>query len=132
MKSQNMIRMQLMIAGLGAALILPATVKSQEIENATFNDGPNVVAFAQSSPAQASVAALPSSADTSTVEPIKVTTDWPAEQAGFARTQSSVTWQTPVLLMAIGVLALYALAEAKRANRDLRSRRGSYASERRA
>lgn len=130
MKFQNIIRTQIVLAGLGAALLLPISAKSQEVENATFNDGPNVVAFAKSSPAQAPVAASTSPADVNAVQPIRVTSlATITEQAGFAQDQSSVNWQTPVLLICIGVLALYALVEAKRANRNLRSRGGQHSSE---
>jgi len=127
MKFQTLIRTQFAIAGLGAALLLPATVQSQEITNTVFNEGPNVVALEQSASVQAPVANS-TSASTNSVEPIKVTTNWPAEQAGFTQVRSSATWETPVLLVCVAVLALYALVEAKRANRNLRAHGGQYVS----
>jgi hypothetical protein len=63
MKFQNMIRSGLVIAGLGAALAYPGSVRAQEITNSTFSDGGNMVALAQPSDAtqsaDANVNALP-------------------------------------------------------------------------
>ena len=40
-------RVQMMVAGLGMALFCAGAAKAQEIVNTSFDDGPNVAAFAQ-------------------------------------------------------------------------------------
>jgi len=47
MKIRNMVRWQLILAGLAAALYFAPAAHSQEITNTDFADGPNVVAFTQ-------------------------------------------------------------------------------------
>jgi len=47
MKIRNIVRWQLILAGLAAALYFAPAAQSQEITNTAFADGPNVIAFAQ-------------------------------------------------------------------------------------
>src|SRR5215472_4392003 len=47
MRFQKILRTQMIITGLGAALLFAGAVRAQEITNTEFNDGPNVTAFAQ-------------------------------------------------------------------------------------
>jgi hypothetical protein len=54
---------QLVIAGLGTALLLPGVTKAREISNTTFDDGSNAAPFARPIAAQGagnSISALPS------------------------------------------------------------------------
>lgn len=126
MKFQTIIRKSLIIAGFSAALVLlPASVKAQEITNTEFNDGPNVTALAQpSAPEQPTVATtIPSSQALQASESIGASVQ--SEQASFIQVPApSDAWVTTSLLVGVGLIALYALVEAKRANRMLGSSRG--------
>jgi hypothetical protein len=128
MKFDTTLRNALVLAGLTAAVALsPARSKAQEITNTQFNDGANVTALAQPTAYQqsASRAALTGTDAVPAGEPI-------------ARTQQASVLQVPEkasevriitsLLICGSLLALYAFAEARRANRNLRSPRGQFLS----
>ena len=71
MKFQNMMQTQLVIAGLATVLLFPGVTKGQEIYNTAFDDGPNVVPFAQPVPAQGvgnSLSTLPSAHATPAID----------------------------------------------------------------
>jgi hypothetical protein len=63
MKLQNILRMQVAVMAIGAALLLAGAARAQEIDNPTFDEGPNSVPFTQASPAPA--AAVHNAATTS-------------------------------------------------------------------
>lgn len=131
MKFQNMIRTQLVVVGIGAALMFAGTAKSQEIENSTFSDGPNVVAFAQPT-AQDAVAPNTALAGSQAVRPTAAinpsTNVISAQQASLEQQPPTDTWLLGTLLACIGAIALYALTVAKRVTRELHSRSNSYIS----
>jgi hypothetical protein len=58
MKMQNILRIQAITFGLGAALLFTAPVKAQEIVNTEFPDGPYVTNFAQPTTNTAQTAAV--------------------------------------------------------------------------
>jgi hypothetical protein len=124
MKLQNIFRMQTIVISLGAALFLATSAQAQEITNTSFDEGPNVVAFAQpapapaasnlSSPASNSPAMTPGSAMIST--PIVV-------QESAASLWTPVEgWLFAAFLFCTALISLYALVEAKRANRNFKTR----------
>jgi hypothetical protein len=78
MKLRNVFQMQVMVVGLGAALLLGGSVRAQELENTNWDDGPGVVPFAQQAPAQA--VATPTNPDS--VTPAATTTQSIVTQAG--------------------------------------------------
>lgn len=115
MKIQNIIRIQAMVLGVGAALLLAGSVRAQEIENTTFNDGPNMVAFEQQAPA--------SPATSSTVA---------AVAAPVVTGEAAVATLAPVqvslfafLVICIGLYAAHGVVEAKRLRRNLSARTGT-------
>jgi len=55
MKIRKMVRYQMVLAGLAAAMFFAPSAHSQEITNSTFDDGPNVTTMSQPSAAQPSV-----------------------------------------------------------------------------
>jgi len=61
MKVCKMVRGQLLLAGLALALLLTPAAHSQEITNATFDDGPNVTTFPQYDVALPVAQAVPAS-----------------------------------------------------------------------
>lgn len=63
MKLRKMVRCQLILAGLSAALYFAPAAYSQEITNTAFDDGPNVATFAQADVVQPSTPSTPSQAD---------------------------------------------------------------------
>jgi hypothetical protein len=134
MNFQNMIRSGLVIAGLGAALSLPGSVWAQEITNARFSDGPNVVALAQ--PA----ATAQSAAANSDALPGPQVVQASAASAADALPQPTSDEQEPnagliwagVVLVWIGAIGIYAYGPAKRCAEQIRSLRNSPVSTRSA
>ena len=125
MKFETIIRKGLIIAGFSALLVLlPASVKAQEISNTEFSDGPNVTALVQPSVSQqAATSTMPSAEALRATESISASAQ--PEQASIIQVPApSDGWVTASLLVGILLIALYALAEAKRATRMLSSTRG--------
>jgi hypothetical protein len=105
--------------------LLPASAKAQEIINTQFNDGPNVTTLAQPSAQQTQVATstMPSSQALQASESIGSSVR--SEQASLIQVPApSDGWVTASLLVGVAAIVLYALIEAKRANRTLHSYRG--------
>lgn len=133
MQFQNIIRTQLVIAGLGATLLFAGATKAQEIVNTDFSDGPNVVAFTQSAGAQGTVAAnaalpAPQAARAMAAISASANASAPAQQASVDAQPTVDAWLLGTLLACVGAIALYALAIAKRVTRELHSRSNSYVS----
>jgi hypothetical protein len=126
MNFQNMIRSGLVIAGLGAALSFPGSVWAQEITNARFSDGPNVVALAQP-------AATAQSAANSHALPGPQVVQASTASAADALPQPTSDEQEPnaglmwagVVLVWIGAVGIYAYGPAKRFAEQIRSLRNS-------
>ena len=136
MKFQNMIRTQLVLAGLGAALLFAGSASAQEIVNTEFSDGPNVVALAESSPAQPTLATSPMQAASTQVQSedsneVSVA-DSLAGGDSLVQDPTEGAWLTTTLLICMALIAIFALAAAKREDRGFRSRRRSYVSPRAA
>jgi hypothetical protein len=113
MKLENSLRLQAILIGFGAALLLANSAPAQEIENTQFDDGPIVAEFAQPSPAPAPKDISPA---------VTTATLVVAEQAAVPLGSSVEVWSTATVLFFIALVVLYALAEAKRANRNLAAR----------
>ena len=136
MKFQNMIRTQLVLAGLGVALLFASSASAQEIENAAFYDGPNVESLEQATATQPTVAANPKQANSVALQS-EDTNDTPVADLGGGnkpvQDPMGGAWlMTTCLLISMALIAVYALAGAKRDDRNLRSRRRDYASPRTA
>ncbi|HVM74793.1 MAG TPA: hypothetical protein VMT75_04060 [Candidatus Saccharimonadales bacterium] len=121
MKTRKLVRWQLMLAGLAAALYFTPVAQSQEISNTAFPDGPNVATFAQVEAAQRSAQAVPAQAaalSAAEVEPVRDSLT--AQPTGTALFNSPwVTAGLTVLLLA-GVTLSYV----NRGRRNSYSNRG--------
>jgi len=127
MRFQNVIRTQLVIAGLGTALLFPGVTKAQEISNTTFDDGPNGAPLARRVAAQGtgnSVSAPPSAQ----AAPAMTAIDGPVQgqQTTDERESSAILIWIGAALVWIGAIGLYARGPAKHLTRELRSLRESY------
>jgi hypothetical protein len=93
MKIQNILRMQVAVIAVGAALLLAGAARAQEIDNPTFDQGQNSVPFAQkqatpaASAAKAMVGAATPTKQAAVIAPVNgnvsvATTDAVATQEG--------------------------------------------------
>ena len=133
MKFQKMLRTQMIITGLGAALRCAGSVKAQEITNTEFNDGPSVTAFAQPTPpvsAQVTPASTPVMNEYQAMRAVAaISLPVVPEDGTLVASSEFERWAVAgILFIALGVIMFYcaaelnALAELKRANRSLRER----------
>jgi type IV secretory pathway TrbL component len=114
MKSQNILHRHLaFVAFVATFALLPASAQAQEITNTEFDPGPNVTTISQPNPQSTSAANSAAPAEN--------------QQAGLVGGHSTPTESsvTASVLVCVGLIALYALLEAKRANRTLNSIRRS-------
>lgn len=119
MRLQSIFRMAMITTGVAAVMLFPSHVTAQEIENTTWNDGPNVVEYPQPAPAiisrdlsstsQASVVLSPSAASSQYVV---------APAATISQRTPVQPWMLFASMASIAMIALYALVEARRANRN--------------
>ena len=131
MRFQKILRTQMIITGLGAALLFAGSVKAQEITNTEFNDGPYVTAFAQP---KAAVSAQVTPASTPVNEygrmSAAATISMPVvSDEGTLASSEIERWAVAgILFMGLVVILFYCaaelsvLAELKRANQSLRAR----------
>lgn len=121
MKVQNILRTQAIVIGFGAALLLSSPAPAQEIVNTQFDDGPYVTTFAQPSTSVTTAAAPASTvADSNTVSPaIAIPTPVVADEAVVSLENSAVYGLITSALLGLALLAVFALAEFRRANRNL-------------
>jgi hypothetical protein len=123
MKIQNIIRMQAMVLGVGAALLLASSVRAQEIENSSFNDGPNMVAIEQQAPASAATNSTVAAVDsTAMVSPAAPMMTQEAAVSVLAPVQISLL---AFLALCIALYAAHGVVEAKRLRRNLTARTGT-------
>ncbi len=124
MKIENILRTQAIVIGLGAAFLLASPAKSQEIVNTEFADGPYVASFAQpmSTAAAASATAAPAPTTTADTDAEGAAVAIPApvvtEQAAISLGNSAERWLVASSFFGLVMLAIYALAEVRRANRN--------------
>ena len=132
MRFQKMLRTQLIITGLGAALLFAGSVNAQEITNTEFNDGPNVTAFAQptqSVSAQVTPASTPVMSEFEARNAVATISMPVVSDDGTLASSEAERWAVAgILFVAVVVILFYcaaelnALAELKRANQNLRAR----------
>jgi hypothetical protein len=122
MKIQNILRTQAIVIGFGAALLLGNVAPAQEIVNTEFNDGPYVTSFPQPTvPVANSTSSAPTLADSdaTTTPAIAVSTPVVIDQAVVSFGNSAERWLIASSLFGLAMLAVYAVAEVRRANRNL-------------
>ena len=132
MRFQKMLRTQMLITGLGAALLFAGSVKAQEITNSEFSDGPYVTAFAQptqSVSAQVTPASTPVMNEYQAMNAVATITMPVLPDDGTLASSEIERWAVAGILFGALVVILFycaselgALAELKRANRSLRAR----------
>ena len=133
MKFQKMLRTQMIVTGLGAALLFAGSAKAQEITNTEFNDGPYVTAFAQQPTPSVSAQATPASTPVMNefeARSAVATISMPVvSDDGTLASSEAERWAVAgILFVAVVVILFYcaaelnALAELKRANQNLRAR----------
>src|SRR5215469_12024779 len=114
-------RVRMMVAGLGMALLCAGATRAQEIVNTSFADGPNVAAFVQpAAPANAPAAPMAS-------QPMSAHTQLPAAAEPASETEPSdkMLW-IGVSLVWLGGIGIYFSGPAKRFAREMRAVRESY------
>ena len=132
MRFQKILRTQMIITGLGAALLFAGSIKAQEITNTEFNDGPYVTAFAQptqSVSAQVTPASTPVMNEFDAMGAVATISMPVVSDDGTLASSAVERWAVAgILFVAVVVILFYcaaelnALAELKRANHNLRAR----------
>ncbi len=123
MKLQNILRMQALVIGFAGLLLLASSARAQEIVNTSFDDGPNVAPSAQPSPAPAANDLNSEAGEPQAFVPAAMLSG-PVVLRGAAIVRWNLIkgWLMVGMLVCIALVALYALSEAKRANRNLTAR----------
>ncbi len=127
MKMKNIIWINSIVIGIAAALFFTASVQAQEIENTAWNDSANVSANVQPSP---SPAPAPTANNSSSFATDNLAISASALISGPTAKQDANTsqwatvqlWLLVSLLAGIAMVAIYALADARRANRNIAAR----------
>jgi len=116
MRIQNMIRTSAIAVGIAAAaLFLASSVRAQEIVNTEFSDGPNVATFPQPTTTVATAA----DANTTVTPMVAISTPVVTEEAMVSFENSAERWLMVSSVFGLAMLAVYAVAELRRANREM-------------
>jgi len=120
MKIQNIFRMQAIVIGLGAAVLLfPNSASAQEIVNTEFADGPNVTSFAQPTTAAISTASTPGAVVSNEAsQAVAVSTPVITDEAMISFENSTERWLMASSILGLALLALYGLTEIRRSERN--------------
>lgn len=119
-------RMLMVVAGLGMALMCAGATKAQEIVNTRFDDGPNVAAMAQPTPVQAKAGAVSgaqekAAADRAELAELRAANTTNGEQGSTEQ----ALWIGSFLIW-VGSIGMYFSGPAKRFAREIRSLRETY------
>ncbi len=125
MNFKSILRMNAILIGLGAILLVAPSVRAQQdMDPASFDDGPGVAPMAQPAPVSTTSAQVPSAQVTyDSVEAGQISEQASALEAGLAQWTPALTWSLLALVICFGLIYLHALAEMKRESRYLNSRR---------
>jgi hypothetical protein len=123
MKYNTIIRVQLMLVAMVAALFLTSSAYAQQdMDPASFPDGPYVSSFSQASHSDVNAKASNTFAMDATNSPAQAaasTDEVALEEAGLAQWTSADTWTTTSLMMAMALLVLYGALQTKRARKEI-------------
>jgi hypothetical protein len=109
MKFQNVMRMQMIMVGLAAALFFTATVRAQEITNTEFNSAPNAVPFVQPAALQPSNSSNAGLTGSQTVQAVGfIAASASVQQASMVPAKSARVWVASTLLLCIGLVVFCA------------------------
>jgi len=141
MKIQNIIRIQVAVVAIGAAFLLASAAHAQEIDNPSFDEGPNSVPFSQPRPATASADLNAAAAGSLTPvvyasvagAPVATTTEPVATEAGvFSHATTVEGWSMATMAICIALFTLLLRMENRRRKAHLGRRRVSGLSSRAA
>jgi hypothetical protein len=114
MKVQNIISMKLVAIGFAAALFFASAARSQEISNTEWPDGQDVV-----TPGHTTSNQIANAAPTAQDPAATANAEAAAQKAAIAPQPSvDASWMTTFLAISLALATLYAIAEAKRVNRN--------------
>jgi len=113
MKIQNIIRMQGILIALVAALLLAGSVRAQEIDNVSFDEGPNSIPMGQAAPAPKAAPPVVANFKVPNVT-AAASTQLVTEDLVESRITPVDRWSLASLLMCIALGALYLRAAANR------------------
>jgi hypothetical protein len=124
MKFRMIIRMQMTLMMLGAALMLASSVYAQQdMDPASFPDGPNVMPFDQPVNVNANSTFTMSATNTATLAPsVQVSEDSAVQAASVAQWTPSDAWSMTTLIISMGLLVLYGALEGWRERNKMNSR----------
>jgi hypothetical protein len=108
MKIQNMIRMQAVVIGFGAAMLLASAAPAQEIDNPTWDEGTNSTPLTQAAPAPTANNSNSAVADPTGATPVATVAQETVTQAGVVPGKVPVERLTIAsLLVCIGLVVVY-------------------------
>jgi hypothetical protein len=114
MKLQNIFRMQVMVVGFGAALLLASSARAQEIENTNWADSSSTVSAAQEAPAPTAGQLDSLGADSQAPSPAAAASKTLVAQETFITHTTLVEgWVIASLLACIALVGLYAREDRK-------------------
>jgi len=118
MKFQNMIRMHAMVIGFAAALLLASSASAQEIDNPTWDGGPNTISLAQPAPAPTAggLGSAVASSQASTSD-AGIAKSLATQETVISQPTPVQSWVVASLLICFALAALYMQAETKRRKR---------------
>ncbi|HEY6129935.1 MAG TPA: hypothetical protein VIW23_17315 [Candidatus Acidoferrum sp.] len=122
MKIKNMIRMAAVVIGFAGALLLTSSVQAQEITNVEFPDSSGATSAFQAAPATAANSANTAAANAQMMNAATTASKSMDVQVAAVSQIPAGAWPVALLLIGIAGIALYARADAKRANRTFTSR----------
>jgi hypothetical protein len=119
MKMQNILRIQAITFGLGAALLLSTPSKAQEIVNTEFPDGPYVTTFAQPSAKTAQTAATTPMTNNANTTPALTASAAPVATEELASiSKPTESWLLASLPFALALLVVSISAWVRRSNKS--------------
>lgn len=114
MKVRNILRMQAIVIGFGAALLLASSAPAQEIVNTEFNDGPNVASFDQPTTKNVESDTSRDSKRTEATPAAVVSTPVVSNGEMVSLEHSAERWLIAASLFGLAMLAVFAAAEVRR------------------
>jgi hypothetical protein len=120
MKFQKMIRMQMVLAGLGAALVLGSSAYAQqEMDPTTFDVNPGTPHVVSGGVARTAQSAAPANkVNSATVDSAALWNGQATQQeADLARLTLVDTMMVVIMMIGIGLIVLYAMAATRRERR---------------
>jgi hypothetical protein len=125
MKIRNVLRTKAIVIGFGAALLLASSAPAQEIVNTEFNDGPNVASFDQPTAKNVEVGTSQDSKMAVAVPTAVISTPVASNGEIVSIEQSAERWLIAATFFGLTMLAVFAAAEVRRANRSIGARAGT-------